>query len=460
MSRAAVKVRVLSTQELGFVDLSTENRPQIVSGAIFLDGLIDLQVLQERVARIVRDNPQYKCQIDGIHEATWETTADFQLDRHLVFLGRRFESKDQLLEHAANVATVPFVGMPPWKIEAIALGEDSSQPQHVLVFYAHHALADGLEGLKLLELLSDSAKCKIKTASNSPQRRGLIGSLMRKVGSALAVAHAAVKDFARRPISSPLTAASSSSERRICHIEIPRSDLLAAKRKYATTAQSVLLTQVSQGLASYCKTRGFNGKLRAVLPYGRIASGATSFTTNNHDVGFITLPKLGSDFGQVLIEIESELDAVRREKEASVYPLVLAATSFLPRLVRRSIVHRWAKQSNVLFSILPCGRRKVSVQGRAVASICAIPAIPPSQGISVGIAIARDTVSIVLNVDPQHISDIASLREHIQSVLEESQSRTITDTAQPQESTAQSGFCSSSQSMRCHHALAHTSEGM
>ena len=63
MSNSSAVERELTTHELGFMDLDTPMRPQIVSGVAFASGAVDAETIWKRLQQFTNAHPQYRCRI-------------------------------------------------------------------------------------------------------------------------------------------------------------------------------------------------------------------------------------------------------------------------------------------------------------------------------------------------------------------------------------------------------------
>ena len=75
--------RELTPHELGFLDLSTTTRQQIVSGTLFFDSTIDIEAIRHRMRDYLQHHPQFRCRISCDEIPKWAYCDPFNLDFHI-----------------------------------------------------------------------------------------------------------------------------------------------------------------------------------------------------------------------------------------------------------------------------------------------------------------------------------------------------------------------------------------
>ncbi len=407
--------RKLTVHELGFLDLDTRERPQIVSGVVCLSGPIEFKLFRERMQRFVLGNPQYQCRIDLSHLPEWKFDEDFDLSNHCVEIELNFASTENILTYVSNEATRGLDdGQPPWRIAIIHGKSATGLPdQFAIAIWAHHALVDGLEGMKLLGGLVDSCCTSGNSASSHKENGKVTASKVPPVVSANCV-RVLARDVMRREIKSPISG-TRSRKRQTLSFSWSRKVFKNARSQLNTTFQEVLLAVLTDGLANYCGRHSRRRNLRAVLPLGRPAGESSGFLSNRHDVGFIDLPLKTSNWQVRMKKIRCGLCSLRRQQQAQVFPTILSFLGQLPGVVRSKIARRWSAQSDILISVLPGGTTRHRIGGVDVQSLFAQPAMPPHHAVVIGVIATRHNVCVTVQVDPEVIGNPQDLKADLSS---------------------------------------------
>lgn len=410
MSDSNTAERELSIHELGFLDLDTPERPQIVSGVAFPSGSVDAETIWGRLEKFTNANPQFRCQIVDRRSPAWKQDENFELSNHCVELTLNKSSNEDILTYVANEAAHGLpTECPPWRIAIIHAKGETNQPERcAIAIWAHHSLIDGLEGMKLYSSLLDSRVGTRNVDDSSHSHAPVIASANKPRVSASCVRILA-RDIMRRQIKSPLSGCRS-AQRKTLMLTWSRKAFGNAKRKHHASFQEVLLAVLTDGLASYCKKHGKNRNLRAILPLGRTCEDSSGFTSNRHDVGFINLPLATSNLQVRLKKIRRGLDSLRHQQRSQVFPTILSFLGRLPSAARAYVANRWSTQANLLISVLPGGTARQQIGGVAVQSLFAQPALPPNHAVVIGAIATRRNVCVTVQVDPEVIGNPLELQ--------------------------------------------------
>ncbi len=402
--------RKLSVHELVFLDLDTQKRPQVVNGVACLSGPVEFELVRERLEKFVIANPQYRFRIVNRDSPVWKLDENFDLSHHCIELTLNSDSAEDILTYVSNEATRGLNDeQPPWRIAFIRGQSASDLPdQFAIAIWAHHALIDGLEGMKLLSSLLDS-RATSKESGSRPRLNGKNKAPnIPPIVSANCVRLLA-RDVLRREIKSPIRGALS-TKRRTLTFSWSRNVFKNARAKLNTTFQEALLAVLAEGLANYCGRHSTRRKLRAVLPLGRPGNDSSSFISNQHDVGFIDLPLKPANWKVRLKKIRSGLYSLRRQQKAQVFPTILSFLGQLPSVVRSQFAKRWSAQSDILISVLPGGTTRQQIGGVDIQSLFAQPALPPKHAVVIGAIATRHNVCVTVQIDPDVISDPQNLK--------------------------------------------------
>ena len=410
MPDASAVERPLSTHELGFQDLDTPNRRQIVSGVAITSGPIDAETIWLRLQQFTNANPQYRCQIVDHPSPAWKLDKNFDLSSHCVELTLNRSSNEDILTYVANEAAQGFPNeCPPWRIAIIRTkGKMNNPGRCAIAIWAHHSLIDGLEGMKLYSSLLDP-RANSRNFDERPHIHAPVVATVNKPMISGRCVRILARDIMRRQIKSPLTGCRS-ARRRTLTLTWSRRVIGNARSRYNASFQEVLLAVLTDGLASYCEKRGKNRKLRAILPLGKKSRDSPEFTSNQHDIGFLNLPLATTPLQIRLKKIRRGLNSLRHQQRAQVFPTILNFLGRLPAAARAYVCNRWSTQANLLISFLPAGTAHQQIGGVAVQSLFAQPALPPNHAVVIGAIATRRNVCLTVQVDPEVIGNPSELQ--------------------------------------------------
>ena len=395
--------RKLSNHEQGFQDLDTPTRLQVVSGVVFLSDSVDSQVIWNRVQDFFAANSQFRCRIVGGRSLKWRVDDSFDPSNHCDEIALGDVTKEDVLSFVANGASSGLpADQPPWRIALLRLTGESNEPERcAIAIWAHHSLLDGLQGMKLYASLMDGTRRLSNAATPSADDQAAHPEDGTPVMSASCVRSVA-GEMLRRPTSGPFTSKAPSSQRTTLAFEWSRKSFQTARRERNASFQEILLTVLANVLARYANQNGHTRNLRALLPLGRSEDKSSAFTTNRHDVGFIDLPA-GSATANRFVEIRQSLQSLRQEQENGVFGSILGFMGWLPNAMRQAVAHRFARQADLLISLIPGGPSKNTIGGADVTALFAQPALPPKHSVVVGVTVSRRDVCVTVQVDPASV---------------------------------------------------------
>jgi hypothetical protein len=410
MSNSSAVERELTTHELGFMDLDTPVRPQIVSGVAFASGAVDAETIWGRLQQFTNVHPQYRCRIVDQRSPAWRLDENFDLSNHCAEITLNESSNEDILTYVANEAVRGLpVGGPPWRIALIRAKGGVNKPERcAIAIWAHHSLIDGLEGMKFYSSLLDP-RANSRNVAEAPHADAPAIASADKPRISGSCVRILARDVMRRHIKCPLSG-SRSAQRKTLSFSWSRQVIRNARSKHNASFQEVLLAVLTDGLASYCKKHGKNRKLRAILPLGKPSEDSPGFASNRHDVGFINLPLAPATLQVRLKKIRRGLDSLRHQQRAQVFPTILNFLGRLPAAARAYVCNRWSTQANLLISVLPGGTARQQIGGVAVHSLFAQPALPPNHAIVIGAIATRRNVCLTVQIDPEVIGDPSELQ--------------------------------------------------
>ena len=266
--------------------------PMNIGAVLLVEGGADLEpsvvkaALERWVAAVPRLRHRLRSAPAGCGRPYWSDDEAFDISRHL---GVLHVADASLWSEAAGQVCRPLPRDRPLWRACWCAGLDGDRA--ALVVVAHHVLADGLGGLAVLGALTDgpppapAARSREVGAAGAesydvnaaaprrtriPSRRDLAADVWRarlrafttlrtRARAARSGAHdLGVGAGATRPRLCPRTPFNrpTGPSRRICTVEAPLSDVLAAGHRLGVTVNDIVLTAVTQALARAARDRG------------------------------------------------------------------------------------------------------------------------------------------------------------------------------------------------------------
>ena len=418
--------RDLTPHELGFLDLSTTTRQQIVSGTLFFDGAIDLESIRRQMWNYVHRHPQFRCRISLDQTPRWIHCDPFNLDDHLTAEDASSSSQDDILSLAASTAAGGLSPrLPPWRIILVHFSPEQQRKQSALILIAHHSLLDGLQGIELVnELTRDGKRVRARGVEKPVESTPLKHPTLRsRFACYLSLIRETFRRSARNFHSSRKVQTSS---RKTISLTWGREVMNRIKAKLDCSLQEVVLGVMGDALSQFSLDQKRSGEIKVILPVGHSEPKSRTFTTNRHDVGMmklgtrrqVTLPQRFT-----LSSIRSQIKRIRNQQRLGVFPTILSLVSILPSSLRQYCFHKYASKADLLISLIPSGRKRRHINQSEITSIYAQPAIPPGHVLAIGIVIYADQIAISLQYDPNQMIEI----DHLKSKIKESIGRWIGD---------------------------------
>ena len=418
--------RELTPHELGFLDLSTTTRQQIVSGTLFFDSTIDIEAIRLRMRDYLQHHPQFRCRISCDDIPKWAYCDPFNLDFHIKEMVAPSSSRDDILTLAASTAAGGLSAeLPLWRMILVHFTPENQAEQSALIIIAHHSLIDGLQGLELVNELTKSGN---RTRERPTKKPGVNPPFKKaNLGTRFACYTRLIRETFRRSAgNSPRSKKIQTSNRRTVSLTWGREIINQIKAKLDCSLQEVVLGVMGDALSQFSFDQNHRGDVKVILPVGNSEPQAHSFITNRHDVGLLKLgtrTPLSWPRKLTLSSIRSQINRIRKEQRLGVFPTILSLVSKLPRSLRQYCFHKYAAKGDLLISLIPSGRKRRHLDQSELTAIYAQPAIPPGHALAIGIVIYADQIAISLQYDPNLITEI----DHLARRIKESIGRWIGD---------------------------------
>jgi diacylglycerol O-acyltransferase / wax synthase len=387
-------------------------------------------LLSERILTIPRLRQRLWRVPFGCGRPVWVDDPEFVLDRHLIEREWPAPGDDkQLLDVAAELLCQRLeIDRPLW---LACLVTDAVGGRASLILVLHHVLADGLGGLAILaaladpgldvparpfpqrpprrrELVVDTAREKIRAASNLPVRlrRGSAG--LRELGLGPTRPHLVEKTSLNRP---------TSNRRRLGVVTVSLADIAAVAHRASGTVNDVVLTAVTGALLATLRASGEHPtRLVVSVPVSGRHSATAERLGNNTGVRPVAVPTLVDDHAR-LAEI-IRLTGMTRElvRASSAGPLGFAFRAltrlglFRKFIDRQRLVHTF--ESNMRGPTEP-----LSFGGHRISAVVPAAVNPGNIGVSFDVLSYAGVLSVTVVTDPDIVKELDPLTQALSTVF-------------------------------------------
>jgi WS/DGAT/MGAT family acyltransferase len=402
-----------------------------------LDRSPDVDRIRGRVAGASTQFPRLHQRVETspMQPPRW-SDVDVDLDQHIQRVALpRPGSMRQLLDLAGTMAGEAFdPARPLWRALVV---DGLEHGRSALVIKVHHAVTDGVGGIGLLPLLTDSPAARQRgtrpPGRSSPSSPRAALQVVSTVGSAVggAITHpmsalrtaprlgrSAVKLLApaAHPCSPLLTGRG--IDRHLTTIDLPRRDLERTARATGATVNDVFLAAVIGGVARYHTRHGVQvEQLRVTMPIStrqdRDATGGNRFVP----VRFVA-PAAISDPVQRIHALGQIVRRWRGEPALGLSSVIAEALERLPGDATTKLFGSMLKGVDVVATNVPGLTRRASIGG---AEITTMFGFAPTAGAALNVALVShvDRCCIGITVDSAAVPDPADLTTSLQEAFDE-----------------------------------------
>ncbi|HEV2370169.1 MAG TPA: wax ester/triacylglycerol synthase family O-acyltransferase, partial [Acidimicrobiales bacterium] len=449
---AGKRVEILRPNDAFFLNAEVAGAPQHVGGVAIIDSSpkdghpVNRVDVKERIGRAIDAGtiPRLRQRLarswGSFARPAWVEVSDVLLDRHVREHTVAAPGGQRQLEEAleAILADPLDRSYPLWELWLL---DGLSEGRQAIVLKVHHAVADGIGVLALVEALLDGEPAPpgdgIEGRRGSPPnvRRIFASTLVSQLTAPARDLFAGALRFTQDPADAvramlrtadgvwalaragraaptPLNRGTG-SQRRILLADVPRSLMRAARRHYGATDNDVILAVVAGGIHDWMTSEGIDPPptLRTVVPVStrsrrsREPGSWTATLTVDLPAGAIA-PR------ERLRQVVEATAAAKRSNQRHGSQFVMHAVgSWAPPRVhglfaRFSYRGEWF---NLIVSNVPGVRRPRSLCGAPV--VAAYPIIPLVPGVGLTVASMRwdDRVTIGFVADPSSVGDLDKL---------------------------------------------------
>jgi len=284
--------RQLSAVDAAFLYLERKELPLHIASVSIFDGPIPFDAFASNIRSKLRLVPRYRQIVVtppyNLGLPTWEDDPDFDIHRHIFRETLEPPGGDEELEALAGRIFSRRMdrSKPLWDVYVV---DGLKGGRGAIIWRLHHALADGISGTHLLEVMLDptpEASLRVRSSRLPPPRpptpprsvsdeisntvHGALGGLLALERGLLGFAQALASEQVQTALKGlfgllPELAASverlpfnkpCSGDRKFCWAELNFADVSAVREKVGGTVNDVVLTVLTRALARYVKLHG------------------------------------------------------------------------------------------------------------------------------------------------------------------------------------------------------------
>jgi diacylglycerol O-acyltransferase len=422
----------LTALEASFLALERPGLPMHVAGVVLFDassnagGPLTLEDVRGLIAPRLSRLPKFGQRVSngpfGISRPNWVKLGKVDLGAHL--FKHRLQDPgrlSQLADLCGNIhAELLPRDEPLWQIHLI---DGLAGSRQALVVKCHHAIADGIAGIHVAEVLFERARPPRKGATRGLSAFGLEPrggpTVIRLAQALLGVAFTA----AGGPIAlqGPFNG-HVGPNRAFAMTTVPIDLIRAMKLRLGGSVDDVLLAVVAAGLRRQLVREGYPNllhALRAMLPVSTRLSVDGSKLGNQVSAIFVDLPLDTSDLPTLVRRIATSKANLRSTSAAAGMSMLIEIAGRLPRPLHEAVV-RFASAlptANLVVSDVPGGDEPLVLLGRPIVACYPMIPLPPAVGLSVAAVRMVGQMGIGIVADPNLVPNPRRLAKEIEAVV-------------------------------------------
>ena len=456
--------RRLSGIDAAFLYLERREIPLSIAGVFLFDGPVPFDDFVAAIDSRLHLIPRYRQVVApppfNLGHPTWEDYPRFTIHEHIHRIELPAPGGEAELEALAGqlLSQVMDRNKPLWEIHVV---DGLSGGRGALIARIHHALADGIAGAAILNIMFDATPEGSHPIPKPPPHRPASPPAEHSLGEAIAsaihsslknmiAAEAALLDFGqalltermqtglqgllkllpewaqpveRLPFNRPC-----GGERKFCWAEIDFADVKAIREHFGGTVNDVVLATVTRAVARYTKLHGqpIDGRfVRIVCPVNVREDEHGDSLGNQITFLPVVLPMGIEDPAELLHAVATRMEIMKSVRAAELVAIAGAWLCATPPPVQAlfweglPLLPLPVPLFNLICTNIPGSRTPLYAVGRRM--IASYPQVPTGQELGVGVAVQSydGRMFFGLTADAQAASDVTRLRDYIRSSFAE-----------------------------------------
>ena len=445
--------RTLSTGDAAFLYLERKEMPLAIACVMIFDGPIPYDRFVASIASKLHLVPRCQQVVVmpplNVGMPTWEDDPHFDIRRHIFRVTLDYPGGDAELEAVVGevFSQVLDRSKPLWEIYVVDGLKDG---RGALIWRLHHALADGISGMRLLEIFLDTEPGAspalrptppAKSNNNPPSgisgvvqstldglfatELGLLGFAQNFFGSPKQEGHKGLLDLLpellmsveRLPFNKPC-----GEGRKFCWAEFDMAKVQAIREAVGGRVNDVILTVLTRALARYVKLHGqsvVNRFVRIIVPVSLRKTGQEENLGNQITFIPVALPLDVQDPAEMLRAVANRTEIMKRSGAAAL--LGLAATCIAKAPPPLQALFWWGLPElilpvplfNMICTNVPGPPMPLYAQGRRM--VAAYPQVPTGYDLGINCAVESYDGKLFFGLvaDAQAGSDVNRLRDFL-----------------------------------------------
>lgn len=439
----------MSNADAGWFQMESPTNPMMIAGFFEFDRPMEYERLKATVEHRLLRFERFKQRVVkprlSLHQHTWETDPNFELESHLHRIALPAPGDLAALKVVVNdLASTPLdLSRPLWQFHLVEnYGEGC-----VLFCRLHHSIADGIALMHvLLSLCDDTADAPWPAPHVGKKRppQGLMSTVLRPArlaGSSMREAANSSVELLRNPTraagmaqtaaglatslarvtlllpdSRTLFKGELSVARRTAWSQpLPLDQVKAVGRATGATVNDVILASVAGALRRYMQGRGQSVDgidVRAMVPVDiRSAEEALEKLGNHFGLVVLALPVGVADPLGRLHELKRRMDQLKHTPEAHALYGIVSTIGMTPIQIERLVVRFFTSKTSAVMTNVVGPRHRLYLAGNPIRQVNFW--VPQTSGIGLGISIFSYVGEVVVGVmtnaklvpDPESIVD-------------------------------------------------------
>lgn len=431
-SRGAAYVRCvaksigLTALESSFLAVERPGLPMHVAGVVVFEASQRPVTVRElrrlvttRLSRLPRYRQRARTRWSGLLRSEWVDVTDLDVDAHLFHHRLRSPGGPaRFNELCARIheELLPC-DRPLWQIHLV---DGLAGGRQALVVKTHHAITDGIAGIKIASVLFDHAGPEREWAGLGPASPHFAASAGPSMFGLAQAALGLAFTAAGGPIALPSRLNGAVGARRAFgHTAVSMELIRALKRRFGGSVDDVLVALVAAGLARQLAGNAEPHALRAMLPVSTRPPVDGSELGNHVSAVFVDLPVDTSDLEVLVRRIATSKSVLRSAHAAAGMSMLIEVAGWLPHPMHQAAV-RFASSlpmANLVLSDVPGPDEALFFLGRRI--VACYPMIPLAA--AVGLSIAAVSMSGQMGIgivsDPRLLAKPQQLASEIDAAV-------------------------------------------